>query len=106
MIATRLQCILLLAVFPVMSMVACICPMGVELSVMEAMLDDIHESIPSSRDQNTYTGADGSAQRRRGSDAGDRYQSGGSSGDAVAERFLSDPVRIVGGDRGRRPRRG
>jgi nucleoside phosphorylase len=35
--------------------VACICPMGVELAAVEAMLDDIHESLPSSRDQNTYT---------------------------------------------------
>ncbi|KAK6511457.1 hypothetical protein TWF481_000373 [Arthrobotrys musiformis] len=26
--------------------VACICPMGVELSAMEAMLDDIHPNIP------------------------------------------------------------
>jgi nucleoside phosphorylase len=35
--------------------VACICPMGVELAAVEAMLDEIHESLPSSRDQNTYT---------------------------------------------------
>jgi hypothetical protein len=35
--------------------VACICPMGVELAAMEAMLDDIHGSLSSSRDQNTYT---------------------------------------------------
>ena len=35
--------------------VACICPMGVELAAMEAMLDEIHESLPSRRDQNIYT---------------------------------------------------
>lgn len=35
--------------------VACICPMGVELAAVEAMLDEIHGSLLSSRDQNTYT---------------------------------------------------
>jgi nucleoside phosphorylase len=35
--------------------VACICPMGVELAAMEAMLDEIHQSLPSRRDQNIYT---------------------------------------------------
>lgn len=35
--------------------VACICPMGVELAAVEGMLDDIHESLPSSRDKNSYT---------------------------------------------------
>ena len=35
--------------------VACVSPMGVELAAMEAMLDDIHESLPSSRDHNGYT---------------------------------------------------
>ena len=35
--------------------VASICPMGVELAAMEGMLDEIHESLPSSRDQNSYT---------------------------------------------------
>jgi hypothetical protein len=35
--------------------VACICPMGVELAAVEGMLDEIHESLPSSRDQNGYT---------------------------------------------------
>lgn len=29
--------------------------MGVELAAVEAMLDDIHESLPSSRDKNSYT---------------------------------------------------
>jgi hypothetical protein len=31
---------------------AYICPMGVELAAVEGMLDEIHESLPSSRDQN------------------------------------------------------
>jgi hypothetical protein len=31
--------------------VACICPMGIELAAMEGMLDEIHESLPSSRDE-------------------------------------------------------
>ncbi|PGH34629.1 hypothetical protein GX50_02519 [[Emmonsia] crescens] len=35
--------------------VACICPMGVELAPVEAMLDDTHQSLPSSRDHNCYT---------------------------------------------------
>jgi nucleoside phosphorylase len=35
--------------------VACICPMGVELAPVEAMLDEIHQSLPSSRDKNSYT---------------------------------------------------
>ena len=35
--------------------VACICPMGVELAPVEAMLDEIHESLPTSRDTNSYT---------------------------------------------------
>jgi nucleoside phosphorylase len=35
--------------------VACICPMGVELAAVEGMLDEIHENLPSSRDQNGYT---------------------------------------------------
>jgi nucleoside phosphorylase len=35
--------------------IGCICPMGVELAAVEAMLDDIHESLPSTRDQNSYT---------------------------------------------------
>ena len=35
--------------------VACICPMGVELAAVEALLDEIHESLPSGRDQNSYT---------------------------------------------------
>jgi nucleoside phosphorylase len=35
--------------------IGCICPMGVELAAMEGMLDEIHESLPSSRDQNNYT---------------------------------------------------
>jgi hypothetical protein len=34
---------------------ACICPMGVELAAVEVTLDEIHESLPSSRDQNGYT---------------------------------------------------
>jgi nucleoside phosphorylase len=35
--------------------VACICPMGIELAAVEGMLDEIHESLPSSRDHNGYT---------------------------------------------------
>jgi nucleoside phosphorylase len=35
--------------------VACICPMGVELAAVEAMLDEIHPILPSSRDKNNYT---------------------------------------------------
>ncbi len=35
--------------------VACICPMGVELAPVEAMLDEMHQSLPTSRDNNSYT---------------------------------------------------
>jgi nucleoside phosphorylase len=35
--------------------VACICPMGVELAPVEAMLDEMHQSLPTSRDKNSYT---------------------------------------------------
>jgi len=35
--------------------VACICPMGVELAPVEAMLDEIHDSLPTGRDYNAYT---------------------------------------------------
>jgi len=35
--------------------VACICPMGVELAPIEAMLDEEHQSLPTSRDKNSYT---------------------------------------------------
>lgn len=35
--------------------VACICPMGVELAPVEAMLDEIHDALPTNRDQNAYT---------------------------------------------------
>lgn len=35
--------------------VAIICPMGIELAPVEALLDDIHDTLPSSRNQNTYT---------------------------------------------------
>jgi nucleoside phosphorylase len=35
--------------------VACICPIGVELAAVEAILDDIHQSLPSARDKNSYT---------------------------------------------------
>lgn len=34
---------------------ACICPMGIELAAVQAMLDDIHEILPVTRDQNSYT---------------------------------------------------
>jgi nucleoside phosphorylase len=35
--------------------IACICPMGFELAPVEGMLDEIHESLPTNRDQNAYT---------------------------------------------------
>jgi nucleoside phosphorylase len=35
--------------------IACICPMGVELAPLEAMLDEMHQSLPTSRDKNSYT---------------------------------------------------
>ena len=34
--------------------VACICPMGVELAPVKAMLDEIHPSLPTLRDQKSY----------------------------------------------------
>src|SRR5436309_13167592 len=34
---------------------ACICPMRVELAAVERGMDEIHENVPSSRDQNRYT---------------------------------------------------
>jgi nucleoside phosphorylase len=34
--------------------VACICPMGVELAPVVAMLEQRHQSLPTSRDQNSY----------------------------------------------------
>jgi len=33
--------------------VACICPMGVELAPVKAMLDQSHPSLPTQRDQNS-----------------------------------------------------
>ena len=35
--------------------VACICPMGVELAPVKAMLDQPHPNLPTQRDQNSYT---------------------------------------------------
>ena len=35
--------------------VACICPMGVELAPVKAMLDQLHPSLLTQRDQNSYT---------------------------------------------------
>jgi nucleoside phosphorylase len=35
--------------------VACICPMGVELAPVEAILDEMYQSLPTSRDKNCYT---------------------------------------------------
>jgi nucleoside phosphorylase len=35
--------------------VGCICPMGVELAPVKAMLDHIHPSSPAQHDQNSYT---------------------------------------------------
>jgi nucleoside phosphorylase len=35
--------------------VAYICPMGAELAPVEAMLDEMHESLPAGRDTNSYT---------------------------------------------------
>jgi nucleoside phosphorylase len=34
--------------------VACICPMGVELAPVKALLDQTHPSLPTQRDQNSY----------------------------------------------------
>ena len=34
--------------------VGCICPMGVELAPVQAMLDHVHPSLPTQRDQNGY----------------------------------------------------
>ena len=34
--------------------VACICPMGIELAPVKAMLDETHQSLPTLRDQNSY----------------------------------------------------
>ena len=35
--------------------VACICSMSVELAPVGAMLDEMHQSLPTSRDKNSYT---------------------------------------------------
>src|SRR5580700_5853317 len=35
--------------------VACICPIGVELAPVEAMLDEMHQSLSISRDKNSYS---------------------------------------------------
>ncbi|KAI9860497.1 MAG: hypothetical protein M1813_006156 [Trichoglossum hirsutum] len=35
--------------------VACICPTGVELAPVEAMLDEMHQSLSASRNNNSYT---------------------------------------------------
>ena len=35
--------------------IACICPMGVELAPAKAMLDQLHLSLPTQRDHNSYT---------------------------------------------------
>lgn len=35
--------------------IACICPMGGQLAPVESMLDEIHASLPTSRDHNAYT---------------------------------------------------
>jgi hypothetical protein len=35
--------------------VACICPMGAELAPVIAMLDELHERLPTSRDVSSYT---------------------------------------------------
>ncbi|KAF7511463.1 hypothetical protein GJ744_004652 [Endocarpon pusillum] len=35
--------------------IACICPMEVELAPVEGMLEEIHEPLPTGRDQNAYT---------------------------------------------------
>ena len=44
--------------------------MGLELAAVEGMLDEIHENIPPSRDQNGYT-LGWEAQHRRGGYASD-----------------------------------
>ncbi|KAL9621311.1 MAG: hypothetical protein Q9160_004202 [Pyrenula sp. 1 TL-2023] len=35
--------------------IACICPMGVELAPLQALLDTIHDDLPTQRDHNAYT---------------------------------------------------
>jgi nucleoside phosphorylase len=35
--------------------IACICPKGVELAPVEAMLDETHQALPTSQDKNSYT---------------------------------------------------
>jgi hypothetical protein len=35
--------------------VACICPIGVKLAPVEAMLDEMHQSLSTSRNKNSYT---------------------------------------------------
>jgi nucleoside phosphorylase len=35
--------------------VACICPMGIEMAAVAAMLDETHPDLPSTRDMNSYT---------------------------------------------------
>jgi nucleoside phosphorylase len=35
--------------------VACICPTGIELAPVEAMLDEMHQTLPTNQDKNTYT---------------------------------------------------
>ncbi|KAL3482117.1 nucleoside phosphorylase domain-containing protein [Aspergillus californicus] len=35
--------------------VACICPLGVECAAVEAMLDEIHDPLPTDRDHSAYT---------------------------------------------------
>ena len=34
---------------------SCICPIGIELAAVEGMLDDIHDSLPSSHEHHGYT---------------------------------------------------
>lgn len=35
--------------------IACICPMGVELAAVHAMFDEVHQTLPSSREANAYS---------------------------------------------------
>jgi hypothetical protein len=35
--------------------IACICPMGVGLAAVKAMLDDVHPNLPSARKRNSYS---------------------------------------------------
>lgn len=67
---------------------------------MEAMLDKVYKSVLYSRGQNSYTlGTDGGERDRPSSNARDRQQSSGTSGDTAPEQLPVDHVWLSGGDR-------